>query len=334
MTTTGDNQSPMSLTLRLDPWTPTYESAVQLDEDDGASPGDVDPFVEETEWRPMMPKFVDRPRTIAFIDGVQRVEMRVIGDNEGKTVYGAFASAAVGAVFVREDGCTIEGEMPMRVLALSDGESHPPISIPCGQAVLEFVSRSTHETAAANGLMAAQIAVQNVRRDAEIRLGEALDEAGHEMVVVDGRLNWQPKRKAMVIGLVKTIHKRYLEPTQAAVIGKLPPKMRTPIFRIGRDRAVYSWYLRLTQQRPIDHPWAGVVRVETLEAIGIEAAARLADLTACHLPSFASSSMHDARAPQNLYPIGGLETQLRHTLGDHDWIRRHIEMHFAQEYAA
>ena len=44
--------------------------------------------------------------------------------------------------------------------------------------------------------------------------------------------------------------------------------------------------------------------------------------------------MHDARAPQNLYPIGGLETQLRHTLGDHDWIRRHIEMHFAREYAA
>ena len=69
----------------------------------------------------------------------------------------------------------------------------------------------------------------------------------------------------------------------------------------------------------IDHPWAGVVRVETLESIGIEAAARLADLTACHLPSFASSSLHDPRAPQNLYPIGGLETQLRHTLGDHEY---------------
>lgn len=334
MTTAGDNQNPMSLNLRLDPWTPTYESAVQLDDDDGAAPGDVDPFVEETEWRPMMPQFVDRPRTIAFVDGVQRIEMRVIGDSDGKMIYGAFASVAVGAVFVREGGCTVAGETPMRVLALSDGETHPPMCIPCGQSVLEFVARSTHETASANGLMAAQLAVQNVRRDAEIRLGEALDEAGHEMVVVDGRLNWQPKRKAMVIGLVKTIHQRYLESAQAAVIGKLPPKMRTPIFRIGRDRAVYSWYLRLTQQRPIDHPWAGVVRVETLEAIGIEAAVRLADLTACHLPSFASSSMHDARAPQNLYPIGGLETQLRHTLGDHDWIRRHIEMHFAQEYAA
>lgn len=334
MTTPGHNQRTMPLTLRLDPWTPTYESAVQLEEDDYAAPGDVDPFVETTEWRPMMPEFVDRPRTIAFVDGVQRVEMRAIGDNDGRMVFGAFASVAVGAVFVREEGCTVDGEVPMRVLALSDGESHPPVRVPCGLSTLEFVSRSTHETASANGLMAAQLAVQNVRRDAEIRLGEALDEAGHEMVVVDGRLNWQPKRKAMVIGLVKTIHKRYLEVAQAQVIGKLPPKYRTPLFRIGRDRAVYSWYLRLTQQRPIDHPWAGVVRVETLEAIGIDAAKHLADLTACHLPSFASSSMHDARAPQNLYPIGGLETQLRHTLGDHDWIRRHIEMHFAQEYAA
>jgi hypothetical protein len=41
--------------------------------------------------------------------------------------------------------------------------------------------------------------------------------------------------------------------------------------------------------------------------------------------------MHDPRAPQNLYPIGGLEEQLRHSLGDHEWIRRHIETHFARE---
>ncbi|MEO8458596.1 MAG: hypothetical protein ABI559_12400 [Chloroflexota bacterium] len=326
----------MPLSLRLDPWTPTYESAMQLeDEPDGATPADVDPFVETEDWRPILPEHVvERPKTIAFVDGVQRLEHRLIGDSDGKMVYGALASAAVGAVFVQDGKCAVSGETPIRVLALSDGESHPPMRISCGHKELEFVARSTHETAVATGPIAAQLAVQNVRRDAEIRLGEALDEAGHEMVVVDGRLNWQPKRKAMVIGLIKTIHKQYLQPAQAAVISKLTPKMRTPIFRIGRDRAVYSWYLRLSPRRTIDHAWAGVVRVETLEAIGIEAAVRLADLTACHLPAFASSSMHDARAPQNLYPIGGLETQLRHTLGDHEWIRRHIEVHFAREYAA
>jgi len=320
----------MPLTLRLDPWTPTYESALQIDEDETGPQPDVDPSVETDDWRAREPQFVERPKTIAFVDGVQRVEMRVIGDRDGKTVYGAFASVAVGAVFAREGGSTVAAETPLRLLALADGETHDPVSVPCGEATLEFTSRPT----AATGLGGVQEAVQSARREAEIVLGERLDEQGHEMVVVDGRLNWQPKRKAMVIGLIKTIHKRYLDDEQAAVIATLQPRTRTPLFRIGRDRAVYSWYLRLTEGRAIDHAWAGVVRVETLETIGIEAAVRLADLTAYHLPTFASDSMHDPRAPQNLYPIGGLENQLRHSLGDPEWIRRHIEMHFAREIAA
>jgi len=320
----------MPLTLRLDPWTPTYESALQIDEDETGHQPAVDPFVETNDWRAREPQFVERPETIAFVDGVQRVEMRVIGDRDGKTVYGAFASVAVGAVFARKGGSTVAAETPLRLLALADGETHPAVSVPCGETTLEFRSHPT----AASGLSGVQEAVQSARREAEIALGERLDEQGHEMVVVDGRLNWQPKRKAMVIGLIKTIHKRYLDDEQAGVIATLQPKTRTPLFRIGRDRAVYSWYLRLTEGRAIDHAWAGVVRVETLETIGIEAAVRLADLTACHLPTFASDSMHDPRAPQNLYPIGGLEDQLRHSLGDPEWIRRHIEMHFAREIAA
>jgi hypothetical protein len=321
----------MPLTLRLDPWTPAYESALQVEEDEpGAAAPDVDTSVETSEWVPREPQFVERPATIAFVDGVQRVEMRVIGDRDGNIVYGAFASVAVGAVFVREGGSSLALETPLRVLALSDGETHDPVSVPCGEATLVFRPQPT----ALTGLAAVQEAVQTARREAEIALGERLDEEGHEMVVVDGRLNWQPKRRAMVIGLVKTIHRRYLEGEQAAVIAQLAARTRTPLFRIGRDRAVYSWYLRLTEGRRIDHPWAGVVRVETLETIGIEAAVRLADLTACHLPSFASQSMHDPRAPQNLYPVGGLEEQLRHSLGDHEWIRRHIETHFAREAAA
>jgi len=317
----------MPLTLRLDPWTPTFESAVQIDEDEAGVPADVDPFVETTEWRPHQPEFVERPRTIAFVDGVQRVEMRLIGDNNGRTIYGAFASIAVGATIVRPGGCAASCVAPERILALTDGESHDLVSVPCGSIALNFRAESTSES----GIGSVQGPVLNARRNAEIQFAEALEDEGHEMVVVDGRLNWQPKRKTMVIGFVKTIHKRYLEGEQAAVIAKLPPKFRTPLFRIGRDRAVYSWYLRLAEPRPIDHPWANVVRVETLETIGIEAAIRIADLTACHLPGFASTSLHDPRAPQNLYPVGGLEEQLKHSLGDHEWIRRHIEMHFMRE---
>jgi hypothetical protein len=329
MTTAGDNRLRMPLTLRLDPWTPTYESAVQLDDDEPGAPADVAPFVETEDWKPMLPQFVDRPRTIAFVDGVQRIEMRVIGDSDGKMIYGAFASVAVGAVFVREGECTVSGEMPMRVLALSDGESYAPTTIACGTAPLKFRSQTTGES----GINAVQRAIQDARSKEEIRLGEILDQQGHDMVVVDGRLNWQPKSGSMVIGLIKTMHKQYLSQPQLSVLAELAPGERTPIFRIEGKHAVYSWYIRLAKSRPMDHHLGGLVRLETLDSVPFDAAKRLADLTACHLPAFASSSMHDARAPQNLYPIGGLETQLRHTLGDHDWIRRHIEMHFAREEA-
>jgi hypothetical protein len=53
----------------------------------------------------------------------------------------------------------------------------------------------------------------------------------------------------------------------------------------------------------------------------------LADLSAALLPRFASSAGRDPRAPQNLYPIGGLENALRHKMGDTLVIRRAIEAH-------
>ena len=61
---------------------------------------------------------------------------------------------------------------------------------------------------------------------------------------------------------------------------------------------------------------AGIVRCECAAELASEAAVRLADATAAVLPRFASEAHKDARAPQNLYPIGGLERQLRHRLGD------------------
>ena len=49
---------------------------------------------------------------------------------------------------------------------------------------------------------------------------------------------------------------------------------------------------------------------------------RLADLTARLLPPLASTPHKDPRAPQNLVPIGGLERELRHRLGDQQLLYR------------
>jgi hypothetical protein len=48
----------------------------------------------------------------------------------------------------------------------------------------------------------------------------------------------------------------------------------------------------------------------------------MADITAATLPRYASHEHRDTRAPQNLYPIAGLEQQLRHRLGDRELMVR------------
>jgi hypothetical protein len=48
----------------------------------------------------------------------------------------------------------------------------------------------------------------------------------------------------------------------------------------------------------------------------------LADCSARSLPRFASAAHKDARAPQNLYPIAGLERALRARLGDQGLLLR------------
>ena len=63
-------------------------------------------------------------------------------------------------------------------------------------------------------------------------------------------------------------------------------------------------------------PWSGVVRVECSADLPVPEVTRLAGLTALLLPPLASVLHKDPRAPQNLVPIGGLERELRHRLGD------------------
>ena len=67
------------------------------------------------------------------------------------------------------------------------------------------------------------------------------------------------------------------------------------------------------------------MRLETSGGLDLARVRALADLSARYLPRFASDPARDPRAPQNLYPIGGLEARLRHLLGDPSLIRRAIQ---------
>src|SRR3972149_358265 len=87
--------------LRLDPWPAEYESSFQIDEFEQEADGKVDAAVEGIGWRAVEPKALSRPEPIHFVDGVRRVEARVIVDDEsGRIIRGLVGSVAVGAVRV------------------------------------------------------------------------------------------------------------------------------------------------------------------------------------------------------------------------------------------
>jgi hypothetical protein len=63
-------------------------------------------------------------------------------------------------------------------------------------------------------------------------------------------------------------------------------------------------------------PWAGIVRIECPADLPVAEVIALAGQSQACLGRFASAEYKDTRAPQNLYPIAGLERELRRRLGD------------------
>jgi hypothetical protein len=134
-----------------------------------------------------------------------------------------------------------------------------------------------------------------------------------DLLIIDGPLRGR-QHLPRALGYIKSHHSTYLPPELNALVGKLAPGQRTPVFLMGTSWDRHSWYLRLPCAPGA--PWAGIVRVECAADLPRSEVIRLAGLSQACLGRFASAPYKDSRAPQNLYPIGGLEHELRHRLGD------------------
>lgn len=313
-------EEPSPLTLRVDPWAPEYEGGLGLIEDDEEGPeAEVDLAVEDPDWQAVAPVPGPRP-TFWIIDGVRRVELRVLADVNGATRSGLFGSLAVGAVRIGERA-EIGRVVVSRALILGGGVRPPDTTVPSPEgSALEFAGVAVADTTP----MAPLAGLQQRMRSAEALLAEELGRGG-EFVVVDGPLTHIHPSEALIVGYVKWLHRVYLPPAALPLLGRLAVAARTPLFLIrdpgGRfDR--YSWYVRLAPRPGIAHPYAGVARLEISAAVGLAEAAAVADMSARTLPGLASTPERDPRAPQNLVPVGALEQHLRHRLGDPAWIRR------------
>jgi hypothetical protein len=275
--------------------------------DDGHAPVDIELEVASDAWAPVRPVGGPPSAPLCFVDGVRRVEAHVWVSaptgGEGPLVHqGICASYAAGLVRCGERA-VIEATRTERAL-FCDPRGAEAITTRHGEFELVPVpgddpARLTIALQAAMGRLEVEVADGGV------------DEAP---VVVDGPLK-DGQHRAGFVGYVKTHRRRYGPPLVAAVVATLASGERTPVFCIGDPRRPrFSWYLRLPGARA--HDWAGVVRLEMAAEGSLAEVVRIADSLAVALPPFASTPQKDTRAPQNLFPIAGLERELRHRLGD------------------
>jgi hypothetical protein len=153
----------------------------------------------------------------------------------------------------------------------------------------------------------------------EARLARAAAAGQSALVIVDGPLRGDT-HDPRTVGSIKTQHRSYGPPIVQQTVAALSAGERTPLFVVGGAFPSWSWYVRLPG--PVPHPLASVVRCVLAPDVARADAIALADTVTATLPRYASSPAKDARAPQNLYPIAGLENDLRHRLGDRDLILR------------
>jgi len=316
--------------LRADPWSPDYGGDVEATL--AASEGtdiQVDPTIETADWSTALRPSGGPDGPLLFVDGVRRVELRVLADDAGRRAWGLAGSYAVGAV--RSDGrAGYERAVVGRILAIGAAIAVPDLIVRVGSG-----EPITYRAIAVPGddPDAPLQVLQNEMREAEGRLAAELAPGG--LVLADGPLHYPHGPDSAVVGIAKRMVTTYLVDAPAALLPRLRPGERTPLFALGRqvlDR--FAWYQRLIDLREPWHDLSGLVRCEVRMAVGLGRARDLADRVAVALPRYAGRPGIDPRAPQNLTPVGALEAELRRRMGHPELLRRALQAELYRAVAA
>jgi hypothetical protein len=290
--------------LTIDPWDPSYGISVEI-EDFQQSEGNVNLDVEvpAASWAPVRSS-ARAAESVLFVDGVRRIEAYVWIEGEARTQSGICASYAAGSVRCNGTAEIVDTAVGRGLFSAS------PDAVDLATSAGLFAATMATSPEPPQLALAVQRSMGQLERQAAERSCEA---EPADLIVVDGPLRGRAHLSG-AIGFVKTHHVAYLPPEQHAMVGRLGPGERTPLFLLGTGWTRYSWYLRLGKE--VTSPWSGVVRCECSESLAPQAATSLAELVSATLPRYASEAHKDSRAPQNLYPIGALERELRRRLGD------------------
>ncbi len=299
----------------VEAWDPDYGTGGDVDALD-ASTDVVDASVELEvgKWQPITPKTGPATGVIYFVDGVRRIDARIWVTDNGRVLPGSCATVAAGAVACTPTEAFVSEVQVQRAVFTPPAESASSIQTDVGEFVHVPIKTGSPEDL--------YLGIHETMTDLETR---TVPEAGpDDLIIFDGPL--RGRSVARSVGLIKTQHVQYLEIEEQQVVSQLEAGDRSPMFTIGAGGfARWSWYLRLPGPRT--HGWAGIVRCEMATGKAqpidqLDAAAELADLVSASLPRFASEPHKENRAPQNLYPIKGLEHALRRRLGDQRLVQR------------
>jgi hypothetical protein len=299
----------------VDPWDPSYGTS--LDTELGASTAEValDAELAVQRWQPLDPTpGVEAPPTVLFVDGVRRIDAQVWVDEGAGTAAPALCASYAAGVMC----CCADGGAHLLDARVQRG------LFSTAPAVADIVTAAgtyagTHTTPLPDRppMQTLSLALQRSLAAAEVlvALDRPTEHGGGDiaLTVLDGPLPHRPLPRA--IGFIKSHRDTYLPAALGGIVAALGRGQRTPVFALRQPRwERFTWYLRLPAAPGA--PWAGVVRVECAADGGAERAIELAALSQVTLVRFASTEYKDARAPQNLYPIAGLERALRRRLGE------------------
>jgi hypothetical protein len=285
----------------IESWDSDYGAPADSDLADASAEVDVSVELPADRWRPQA---VDaEPATeVLFIDGVRRVDATVwIEQPPDFPAYSLAATYAAGAVRCNQRA-TLETTEVERGLFTATGAQDVDTSV------------GTYRVKTTRGTTAEQLWLGIQQRLADLESAVARQAGDAELVVVDGPLS-HSRDVPDAVGYIKSQRVQYLPLELREVLSGLPVGSRTPLFLTSQNWSRFSWYMRLAAA---SGPAGGLVRCELSADQPAADAIRAAGRVTATLPRYASALHKDPRAPQNLYPIGGLERELRRRLGDRD----------------
>ena len=207
----------MPTKLLLDPWSPTTRLRSRLMVRTIADHRSTSiRRVETADWKAVHPATSIPPLRICFVDGVRRVEARVLAQNDdGKLIHGLFSSAGAGCV-VSEGGQAAYDRIKIsRYLILGAGRKKTE-SIVAGTQIIEFKGVASPGDAQDDLLNC----LQNLMRTDEVALAESFLGAG-TFVFADGPLNYFSAATDPLVGVIKRIYLPYLDAPHFALVAKL-----------------------------------------------------------------------------------------------------------------